>query len=160
MCVSLKDTTSGTDEQERTCKLPTRRIQIISSSLPSIPLQFIPASKKSEQKDPKHVRQEMSRAGKRMWSEESGLWGRARANRPHRSGRGKGSLGKKKGNLRVNRLRLVSGRFGIKHLPQKPSSKAGRGADCLRPAARKEGAGVFFLLSVREGNCTKPTWQS
>lgn len=39
-------------------------------------LQFIPsASKKSELEDPKHVREEMSKAGRRMWSEEEWILG-------------------------------------------------------------------------------------
>lgn len=81
---------------------------MLSSSLPSIPLQFIPsASKKSELEDPKQVRQEMSKAGKRMWSEKEWILGLSQSKQAAQVRAGKGSLGRK-GNLRANRLRSKS----------------------------------------------------
>lgn len=94
-----KETTSGTDEKEHV-SYPQ------GASLPSIPLQSIPsASKKSELKDPKHVRQEMSKAGKRMWSEKEWILGPSQSKQAAqvRAG-GRGLLAK----------RATSGSMGLK----------------------------------------------
>lgn len=57
-------------------RLETRTLQNLSSSLPSIPLQIYSLClQKSELKDPKPARQEMSKAGKRMWSEKEWILG-------------------------------------------------------------------------------------
>ena len=59
------------DTKVRACK--TRGMNsFIKSSIYLFPLFSLPLK---DPRDPKYLRQEMSKAGKRMWFEKSGFWG-------------------------------------------------------------------------------------
>lgn len=78
-CVYLpkKDNLRETDKQGRTSEARDKNISIFKfkSSLYPSPIYSLCLQKKSELKDPKHVRQEMSKAGKRMWAEKEWILG-------------------------------------------------------------------------------------
>lgn len=113
-------------------------------------------------KDPKHVRQEVSEAGKRMWPEKSGFWGWARANTQHRSEPGEG-VSRQKRQSQGHRLK-VNGRLGTKHLPKRRVWSTQRVPENLQPengfCCRRKGLAFSSSLLGKETVCTKPTWQN
>lgn len=77
------------------------QFSFIKSSIYLFPLFSLPLK---DPRDPKYLRQEMSKAGKRMWFEKSGFWGWARARHRHRVRDGGRGLWDRKRSLRVTSL--------------------------------------------------------
>lgn len=152
-------------------RIETRIFQILSSSLPLIPLQFIPSVSKKKKKSELKIQSMWDRKWVRQ--EEDVVWKSVDSGaEPEQIGSpgqswGKGISGRKD-NLRVSQLRLKSMTDSEQNTflwgcpPQESAEPTDMFGD-LQPencfCHRRKGLAVSSSLPGKEAVCMKPTWQ-